>query len=58
MTITTRAREKARDLILENNDAPVSKETLLALAYMAGWFDAEAATIASPIDQQAEVAHA
>lgn len=39
-SIRARATEVARDLLLENNDAPVSVETLLALCYVRAWTDA------------------
>jgi hypothetical protein len=37
--IRSRAREVARDLLLERNDAPVSDEQLLAIMYIRAFSD-------------------
>jgi hypothetical protein len=50
-TLRDRATDVARDLILENNDAPVSTEQLLALCYLRAW--ADAATVHAAVDRRA-----
>lgn len=48
ISLKARATEVARDLILENNDAPVGTEQLLALCYIRAFTDGVlASTVAS-----------
>lgn len=56
ISLRSRATEVARDLILENHDAPASAEQLLAVCYVRAFTDGVAACAAAA--QQQAVARA